>query len=171
MAKPTNGKEQPREQSSQRPNRAMMPGARGGFMSRSSAWPLTRLRTEFDRLFDDFFRGWGVPGIPEESQMGWGFDVEDQPDKVIVRAEAPGFEPNEFDLQVQDNQLVLCACASDEKKEEGGRQWRRQELYRSIPLPSGIDAERVDAQYKNGILTVTMPKTEQSKSRKIEVKT
>jgi len=135
------------------------------------SFPLARLRHEFDRLYDEFFRGWGgLPAWPNERESGWGLDVEDKEDKIIVRAEAPGFEPDDFDLQVKDDQLVLCACQSEEKTEEGGRQWHQQELYRSIPLPSHIDAEHVDAQYRNGILTVTMPKTEPEKSRKIEVK-
>ena len=130
-----------------------------------------RLRSEFDRLFDDFFGGWPtLGGWSEEPSQRWGIDVEDEADKVIVRAEAPGFEPQDFNLQVHDNQLELCACQSEETSQDGGHQWHKQELYRSIPLPSGIDTEHVDAQYRNGILTVTVPKTEQSKGHKIEVK-
>jgi HSP20 family protein len=168
----TNGKEKTREQEQQRHNRGgLTPSFRSGGLSRGAGWPLARMRSEFDRLFDDFFRGWGLPAMSEERQSSWGLDVEDQPDKIVVRADAPGFEPDEFDLQVHDDHLVLCACTSEEKKEEGARQWHQQELYRSIPLPSGVDAERVEAQYKNGVLTVTLPKTEHAKSRKIEVKT
>jgi HSP20 family protein len=113
----------------------------------------------------------GLPAMHQEMGSGWGLDVEDQTDRIIVRAEAPGFEPDDFDLQVTDNQLVLCACQSEEKKEQGGRQWHQQELYRSIPLSSDVDTEHVDAQYRNGVLTVTLPKTEQAKSRTIKVKT
>jgi HSP20 family protein len=166
MAKSTNGKERQEQQQ----GRAMKPNQRGGTPRPFGGWPLTRLRTEFDRLFDDFFRGWGLSAWPEGRSMSWGLDVEDQPEKIVVRAEAPGFEPDEFDLQVHDNQLVLCACTSDERKEDGARQWHEQELYRAIPLPSDVDAEHVDAQYKNGILTITLPKTERSRGRKIEVK-
>jgi HSP20 family protein len=134
-------------------------------------WPLNRLRSEFDRLFDDFFRGWPtLAAWPDQPTQRWGVAVEDEADKVIIRAEAPGFEPQDFDLHVNDNQLELCACQSDESSQNGGRQWRKQELYRSIPLPTGVDPEHVDAQYRNGILTVTMPKTEQAKGRKVEVK-
>jgi HSP20 family protein len=128
------------------------------------------MRSEFDRLFDEFFRGWGFSGLQEDRQGNWGLDVEDQADKIVIRAEAPGFEPDEFDLQVHDDHLVLCACTSEERKEEGTRQWQQQELFRSIPLPAGVDAEKVDAQYRNGVLTVTLPKTERSKGRKIEIK-
>ena len=134
-------------------------------------WPLTRLRSEFDRLIDDFFRGWpSLAAWPNEPAQRWGMAIEDEADKVIVRAEAPGFEPQDVDLHVNDNQLELCACQSEESSQNGGRQWHKQELYRSIPLPTGIDPEHVDAQYHNGILTVTVPKTEQAKGHKVEVK-
>jgi HSP20 family protein len=171
MAK-QNGKGQSKESREQGRSGGMTPSpARGGMMRGGGMFPLGRLRAEFDRLFDDFFHGWGgLPAFPTEHESGWGLDVEDKDDKVIVRAEAPGFEPDDFDLQVKDDQLVLCACASEEKAEEGARKWHQQELYRSIPLPSHIDAEHVDAEYHNGILTVTMPKTEPAKSRKIKVK-
>jgi HSP20 family protein len=116
-------------------------------------------------------RGWGLPARSGDVPLKWDLDVEDREDKIVVRAEAPGFEPDDFDLQVRDNQLMLCACQSGESEVDGGRQWHQQELYRSIPLPAGIDAEHVDAQYRNGILTVTLPKTEKTKSRRINVKT
>jgi HSP20 family protein len=160
-----------REQVQQRQHRsAMTPSFRSGGLSRGGGWPLARMRTEFDRLFDEFFRGWGLSTFGEERQTNWGLDVDDREDKIVVRAEAPGFEPDEFDVQVHDDQLVLCACTSDEKKEEGARHWHQQELYRAVPLPAGVDPERVDAQYRNGVLTITLPKTERAKGRKIEVK-
>jgi HSP20 family protein len=179
MAKSENAEKGQREQrqheshrGEQRRGRSMTPTAGGGSASsRSAAWPLARFRSEFDRLFDDFFRGWGgLPVLASEADTGWGLDIDDQEDKIVVQAEAPGFEPDDFDLQVRDNQLVLCACQSEENQEEGGRQWRRRELYRSVPLMADVDTEHIDAKYRNGILTVTLPKTEQSMSRKIEVK-
>jgi HSP20 family protein len=130
-----------------------------------------RLRSEFDRLFDEFFRGWpGTVMLPEETESRWGLDVREQDDKVVIRAEAPGFEPNDFDIQVRNNQLQLCACQSKESRDEGEQQWSRQELFWSVPLPTEVDTERVDAQYRNGVLTVTLPKTEDTKARRIEVK-
>ncbi|HEX5470431.1 MAG TPA: Hsp20/alpha crystallin family protein [Lacipirellulaceae bacterium] len=158
--------------SEQREHRPMIPGSSRGERAQMGFTPLTRLRSEFDRLFDDFFQGWGgLPAFSFGRESGWGLDVDDKDDKLVVRAEAPGFEPNDFDLQVKDNQLVLCACQNEEKTDESGRQWHQQELYRSIPLPNGVDTEHIDAQYRNGVLTVTMAKTEEGKSRKIEVKT
>jgi HSP20 family protein len=132
---------------------------------------LGRLRSEFDQLFDNFFHGFPVMSQWMESDdLRWEIDVEDLNDKLVVHAEAPGFEPQDFDLKVRDNQLELCACQKEESTSEGSRHWRKQEFYRSIPLPTGIDADHVDAQYRNGILTVTLPKTEQAQAKKIEIK-
>ena len=169
MAK-SNGKNQMQDSNQQR--QGPPTSSAGGGSGRTVAHPLSRFRTEFDRLFDDFFRGWGglATSGREAPMSAWSMDVEDQDDKIIVRAEAPGFEPGDFDLQIRDNQLLLCACESEESQKDGGRQWRQREFYRSIPLSSEIDEEKVDAQYRNGILTVTLPKTERTKSRKIEVK-
>jgi HSP20 family protein len=170
MAKQSIGKE--KQQQSQ-PNDQSQKGQKTPSPSSMTTYrgsPFGRLRSEFDQLFDDFFRGWGgLPVLPTE-RSGWGLDIDDQDDKIVIRAEAPGFEPDDFDLQVRDDQLMLSARQSEEKQEGGGRRWHQQELYRSVPLPHGIDAEHVDAQYRNGVLMVTLPKTERSKSRRIEVK-
>ena len=130
---------------------------------------IAQMRDEFDRLFDRFFQGWPTlwQGGP-----GWGMDLEETDEAVIVRAEAPGFEPEDFDLQVRGNQLVLRAArkAETDEKEQGFRQWHHQELYRTVTLPVGVNADRVEARYRNGVLTVTLPKTEESKGRRIPIK-
>ena len=89
---------------------------------------------------------------------------------MVVRAEAPGFEPGDFDLQVRGNQLTLCACHQDDSgKTDGGYQWSRQEFSRTVTLPDDVDPEKVEANYRSGVLTVTLPKAKPSSSRKITV--
>ena len=130
--------------------------------------PFNRLRTEFDRLFDDFFHGWQNWG--GEPEFGAGVDLQERDDAVVVRADAPGFEPSDFDVEIRGDNLVLCACQSAETSQEEGFQWQQRELYRSVPLPAGVDADKIDAHYRNGVLTITLPKTEQAKGKKIEIK-
>ena len=67
--------------------------------------------------------------------------------------------------------LVMCAARGGESsdKESGYREWSRQEFYEAVPLPTGVDANKVEARYRNGILSVTVPKTEESKARRITV--
>jgi len=145
---------------------------RSGGMTPYSGWePFRRMRDEFDRLFDRFFQGWPVATSNMSQDWSWGLDVKENDNDLLVRAEAPGFEPSDFDLQVRDNHLVLHAShkAETEEKERGFHEWRQQEFYREVPLPSGIDANKVEAKYRNGVLTVTMPKTGESKARRITV--
>lgn len=146
---------------------------RGEAPARYGGWgPFQRLREDFDRLFDQFFRGWSVPWEGGGGDWRWGLDVQERDDAVVVRAEAPGFEPADFDLQVRGDRLILHAAhkAESAEKEAGYREWRQQEFYRSVSLPPGIDADKVEAHYRNGVLTVTVPRTENGQTRRITVK-
>ena len=79
---------------------------------------LSRLRGEFDRLFDCVARGW--PSLAECAGWRWGLDVQDEENAGVVRAETHGFEPGDFDVQVQDNRLVLRATAKAETDAKEG---------------------------------------------------
>ena len=152
-------------------------GHRSGQLTQNRPRPLApsfapwgRLRTEFDRLFDDFMHGlpaaWGGERTP-----GWGLDVQESDDAIVIRTDAPGFDADDFDIEVRGDNLVLCACQSEEKtQDEEGYQWQKRELYRSVPLPAHVNVEKIDAQYHNGVLSLTLPKSEHTKSRKIQVK-
>jgi len=97
--------------------------------------------------------------------------VQENDESVVVRAECPGFEPDDFDVQVRGDQLVLCAThKSEEESEQGFREWTRQELCRVVSLPSGVKTEEVDAKYQHGVLTLKLPKSEESLGRRISVK-
>jgi HSP20 family protein len=147
--------------------------------ARWPAWgaehPLSRLREEVDALFDRFFRGWAdwpEPGWGPE--RFWGVDVEDTDREVLVRAEAPGFEPQDFDIQVSGNTLTIRAERKQEAEQEQGgyriSQRRYGRFQRSIPLPAAVDADRVEAHYRNGVLELRLPRTEEARRRRIEVK-
>jgi HSP20 family protein len=128
------------------------------------------MRDEFDRLFDRFAQAWASPW--ESGGWRWGVDVRDEDDAVVVQAEAPGFEPGDFDVQVSDDRLVLRASRKVETKGEGGktREVREQQCYESVTLPPGIDRDKVEARYHNGVLTVTFPKTAEGRARRVPVK-
>src|SRR6266540_4190814 len=81
------------------PEASIVPYRHGNTPARQGSWgPLTRLRDEFDRMFDQFSRGW--LGMPAGHEGNWGLDVREDDDSVSVRAEAPGFEPADFKIQV-----------------------------------------------------------------------
>lgn len=148
------------------------PTARGGALAPYSEFPffLSRIRDEFDRMLERFSREW--PSFENGDGWRWGLEVEDEDDAVIVRAEAPGFEAGDFDVQVSDDRLVLRAAKKAETKGKEGKttEYREQKCYESITLPAGIDKGKVDAKYHNGVLTVTLPKTAEGKAKKVAVK-
>jgi len=124
------------------------------------------MRREFDTLFNRFFGGW--PAWSDATD-GWGLDMEDAGAEVVVRAEAPGFQPADFDVQASGDLLTIKA----ERKEEGEgkdaqRRWSR--LQRTVTLPAGVDSSKVDARYVNGVLELHLPKTPEAQPRRIEVK-
>ena len=134
---------------------------------------LGRMRDEFDRFFNRLASEF--PAMKEFGEAGWrwGLNVADEADKVVVHAEAPGFDVSDFDVRVDDGRLVLSASKEVETKDEKGnvQEYREQECYETIALPDGIDKEKVEAKYHNGVLTVTLLKTEEGKAKKIAVQT
>jgi HSP20 family protein len=120
------------------------------------------------RLFDNFRSLWPGNG----KSWPWGLDIEETKEAVVVTAEAPGFEPEDFDLQLRDNELVLKASKKIETKDKEGKvkEVPQRECSQSVKLPSGINQEKVDATYHNGILTVTFPKAAEASGTKIPVK-
>lgn len=142
----------------------------GGLLSRLEDFPfqLSRMRAEFDRLLEEMAARW--PALLEGNGWRWGLDVEDKDDAVVVRAEAPGFEPGDFDLEISGNRLILRASRKTETQgKEGEKEVRQQQCYQAVTLPEGIDAEKVEARYHNGVLTVTLPKTAAAKPKRIAV--
>jgi HSP20 family protein len=150
------------------------PSPRGGELTPLGDFPfsLSRMREEFDRMLDRVAREFTAFPTFRGEGWRWGLEVEDEDDAIILRAEAPGFEPGDFDLRVEDGRLVLRASKKVETKGEKGevKEYREQECYETVALPSGIDKEKVDAKYHNGVLTVTLPKTPEGKPKRIAVK-
>lgn len=155
-----------------KPQSKQEPVTRGGALTTNGGFPffLSRMRDEFDKVFDRFFQG--MPTFWEGNGWRWGLEVDDQENAVVVRAEAPGFEIGDFDIQVTDNKLILKGAKKVETKneKEKSHEYREQECYESVTLPPGIDKDKIEAKYLNGVLTVTLPKTAEGKAKKVTVK-
>jgi HSP20 family protein len=140
--------------------------------TRRNEHPLRRLHDEIDSLWQQFFGGgfglaeWG--GLPRP----WGLDVDERANEVAVRAEAPGFEPKDFDIQINGNMLTIRAEHREEKEDKEHGTWQRRfgEFQRSVPLSGPVDAEKVEAHYRNGVLELHLPRTGQAERKRIEVK-
>jgi len=131
---------------------------------------LRRMRNEFDQLFDDFTRNWTTQQTGFGNNWNWGLDIADEEDQISIQAEAPGFEPDDFDVRVAGDRLVIRAAHKTESNKKGHEYREQCECFESLTLPPGVDATKVDANYKNGVLSVTIPKTEEGKGKRIAVK-
>ncbi len=144
--------------------------------------PFEGLR-EMERLMEEMMRWplrpWGRPliwwRIPTE-EVGWSPTVEmyEKSDKFVVRAELPGMKKENIEISLIGDTLTI---SGERKPEEDIRdeEYLRCELCygkfsRSIAIPSAIDTGRVEATYENGILIITLPKAEEVKPKKIELK-
>ena len=125
-----------------------------------------------EQLFDRFFGGW--PALFEGGrERFWDVDMDETDKEVVVRAEAPGFEPGEFDIDVRGDTLTIRAEHKEpEAKEKEGapRQWGYRRFERSFTLPGAVNPDKVEAQYRNGVLEIHLPRAEQASRRRIEVK-
>jgi HSP20 family protein len=135
---------------------------------------VSRLRREMDRLFEDFF-GPGRRALrPLEMEWAPAVDVEETADQVTVKAEIPGITPKDIDISLSGDVLTLKGEKKAEREEKGKNYHLVERSYgsfsRSLRLPAAVDADKIDATYKDGVLTVTCPKKEKVKPKVIEVK-
>jgi HSP20 family protein len=142
----------------------------GGLMERP--WSgLAQLRQDLDGLFERFWADFPRFSTPwDELDRMSGVTWEDEENRYVLRAEAPGFEPQEFDVQIRGTQLVLTAEHKEEQKEEHGHRRFAGRLYQSVALPPGVLADQVEAKYRNGILEISLPKNPEARPQRITVK-
>jgi HSP20 family protein len=125
-----------------------------------------RLQRDFDTLFGRLWGGSMSPFEQDATQMRlWDFDVSENDKELVVRAEIPGFEPNEVDVQLNNEALTIKA--EKEKKDNGQEEY--SSFYRSVTLPSAINAEKVQATYRNGVLELHIPRAEGARPRHIKL--
>lgn len=142
-------------------------GGEGGLARRSQEHPLELFRREVSSLFDRFFQGgWLAPfGEGPASERYWDFDVQEGDTEIVVRAEMPGFEENELTVEVNNDVLTIRA----EKQQKGEGEERYQSFHRSVTLPSGVDVEKAQATYRNGVLELHLPRPEGTGGKRIPI--
>lgn len=133
-------------------------------------------RTEMDRLFNSFFgdrlSDWESPW----GSSAWGppLDVEETDKQIIVRAEIPGVSADDLELSISGESLVISGekRETEEKKDKGYHYQERRfgSFRREVPLPSAVDADNVEAEYSDGVLHVTLLKSEEALPKRIVVK-
>jgi HSP20 family protein len=149
---------------------------------------MRRFSEEMDRLFEDFGmgRGWLAPSFGRDlmptafGDLGrsmWSPEVEvfEREGQLVVRADLPGLTRDDVNVEVTDDAINISGERKSEHEERGEGYYRSERsygnFYRSIPLPEGVNAENVDATFRNGVLEITMPAPQrQSRGRQIEIK-
>jgi HSP20 family protein len=142
---------------------------------RGELTPWGSFRSEFDQLFENFFRN--PLGLAEtsfgEAQWGPTLDVSETDKEVTVHAELPGVKPEDLDISVAGDVLVLAGEKKesiDDKREGYYRAERRFGSFRrELRLPTEVDADKVTAEYKDGVLTVRLQKSELVRAKRIAV--
>ncbi len=136
-------------------------------------WP-----AEFDRLFDEAWRGFGLDLPKQDLRFAPRVYVNESDEAYTVRADLPGLEEKDIQVSLEEGVLSIQGKVESEKKdekEEGVRYVERAQgsFHRSIELPAEIDADKVTASYRQGVLTVTLPKRPEAKPevRTIPIKT
>lgn len=142
----------------------------------ATAWPtydrLFSLRDELDRLFESPFSD-----LARTTNLlsGWSpaVDLYEDKDNFIVRAELPGMKRQDIEISLHEGALTISGERKSAEKFEEGEVHRTERFFgkfhRSFTLPKAVDGDKVKAAYKDGILTVTLPKTEEAKPKHIEV--
>ncbi len=139
----------------------------GGGMTTPRQHPLDQFHQAFESLFDRFFGGFPMmSGQDFGSARMWDFGVTENDKEIIVRAEMPGFEEKEIDVQLDND--ILTIKAEKEQKGEGQEEYRS--FYRTITLPPGVNAEKAQATYRNGVLELHFPRPEGAQAKRIQVR-
>ena len=116
----------------------------------------------FDRLLD-----FGRTSSPR-------VDIREDEDKYLLEAELPGATEKDIEVKVEDNLLTIGSKHDDSKKEEKNgyivRERKYQAFSRSFVLPKDVNREKIDAKFKNGLLTLTLTKAPEAKPKRIEIK-
>jgi len=149
---------------------------------RPAEWrPFESLRREVDRLFEDFQLGsWRSPFGRSvfdiqpfwRGEVGWGkapaVDIVEKENAYEITAELPGMDESNIDVKFSDGTLTIKGEKRDEKEEKKKDYYLSERRYgsfqRSFGVPDGVDADKIEANFKNGVLTVTLPKTEQAQT-------
>ncbi len=135
---------------------------------------LVPLRDVMDHLFEDSFVrprwGWVAP----MRAANLAIDMYETNDQVVVKAALPGIKPEEIEITITGNTLTISGESKEESQVNEKDYIRKEQRYgsftRSVTLPNGLKADKADATFENGVLTLQVPKSEQVKPKTIKIK-
>jgi len=148
-------------------------------MSRIVRWDPIRemvsMRNQMDRLMSDAF---SAPSVWQNDEyagyMRLALDVTENDENYTVHASVPGINAEDLEISFTENTLTIKGETKDERTDENEKWHLRERRFgsfmRSISLPSAVNADAIEAHFENGVLTLTLPKAEEVKPRRIAIK-
>lgn len=142
---------------------------------RSRSNNMRNLQREIDRVFDSFFPTQRTDEPEESSKAVWAprVDLSETDDLYRIELDVPGMTRDDITISYQDNQLAISGERREESREEDNEYVRVERsfghFYRAFRLPKTVNAEDIEAAYDNGVLTINVPKAEESKPHRIEI--
>jgi HSP20 family protein len=133
---------------------------------------LSNLRDEIDRLFET---PWTELARASQLLSGWtpALDLHEDKDNFVARIELPGMKKEDIDVSLHDGALSISGERKSDEKFENAEVYRSERFVgrfqRTLTLPAPVTADKITAQYKDGVLTVTLPKAEEAKPKQIDV--
>ena len=132
-------------------------------------------RDVFQEMMEDFFRPGGLTSwARREPALSPAFDVSETDDEYRVSMELPGLAKDDIEVSIENGRLTISGEKKEEQKEEKENFLRVERSYgsftRSVPLPGTVNEEGIEASFKDGVLSVRLPKTEEARGKKVEIK-
>lgn len=159
------------------PKKSPVPSKQAVPVKKHEMSPFADFRTEMNALFDNFFRGFALePSWARSSAFNPKVDVKESEKEVLVSAELPGLEDKDIDVSLTRDAVTIKGEKRQEKEDKGKDYYKMERSYgsfiRTIPLPAEIDIDKVKAEFKKGVLNISLPKTAKAvkATKKIAVK-
>jgi HSP20 family protein len=133
-----------------------------------------RMRRDMDRFWDSFLEGGLRRKTEEGGELLPSLDVAETKNELVVKAEVPGMDPKNIDISLSDGLLTIKGEKRQEKEEKEADYHLVERSYgsftRSVQLPREVQSDKISTSYKNGILKITLPKSEEAKKKEIKIK-
>jgi len=133
-----------------------------------------RIREEMDRLWDSFSEGRPVRRSEDGREWLPSVDVSETKNDLVIKAELPGLDPKDIDISMNNGYLAIKGEKKHEKEEKDENDHLIERSYgaftRSVQLPREVQSDKITASFKNGILRITLPKSEEAKKKEIKIK-
>jgi HSP20 family protein len=134
---------------------------------------LNTLQTEMNRLFNTFFDEGGNGQSRQGRRWAPAVDLFEREDSLVLKADLPGLVEEDVQIEVRDNVLTISGERRAEFEDTQNGYYRVERAFgsfsRSLTLPEGVDADKISAEFENGVLEVTIPKPEERKPHRIEI--